>query len=267
MNACPAHDILYVVRSVLHPGGRLEPASLRQKAKWHAVRRDGRKREGTMAREESRMGRDYGRPILGVILVLAGVLIFLQNMGIVRADWAAFWALAFAGAGVAFLVLLLGGTRYWWAAIPGFTLIGLGMLIGLDLVAPAMAANWGGSIFLGMIGVGFLVVYLVSRVNWWAIIPAGVMITLAVVAAVSQFAPGAEGGSILFLGLAVTFGLVYLLPGPGGQRMTWALIPAGVMLVLAAVVAFAATGIGNFIWPAILIVAGAYLLVRNYRRG
>jgi hypothetical protein len=39
------------------------------------------------------------------------------------------------------------------------------------------------------------------------------------------------------------------------------------MLALGAVVSFAATGIANFIWPAVLIVAGAYLLLRNFRRG
>jgi hypothetical protein len=220
-----------------------------------------------MAGDGSRLGRDYARPILGALLVLVGALIFLQNMGVVRADWAGFWALAFAAGGVAFLLLLLGGTRYWWAAIPGFTLLGIGMLIGLDLVAPAMTVNWGGPIFLGMIGMGFLAVYLMNRVNWWAIIPSGVLITLAVVAASGQMAPGAETGALFFLGLAATFGLVYLLPGPGGQRMTWALIPAAVMLALGAVVSFAATGIANFIWPAVLIVAGAYLLLRNFRRG
>lgn len=218
-----------------------------------------------MAGEESRMGRDYARPILGALLVLAGVLIFLQNMGIVRADWAGLWALVFLAAGVAFLLVLLGGTQYWWAAIPGFTLIGLGMLIGLDLVAPGVTVSWGGSIFLGMIGVGFLTVYLMSRANWWAIIPAGVMLTLAVVAAFDQMAPGGEAGAVFFLGLALTFGLVYLLPGSSGQRMTWALIPASVMLVLAAMVSLATTGIANYLWPALLILAGVYLLYRNAR--
>jgi hypothetical protein len=221
--------------------------------------------EEIMAGEESRMRRDWSRPILGALLVLAGVLLFLQNMGIVRADWAAFWALVFLVAGVAFLLLLLGGTRNWWAAIPGFTLMGLGMLVGLDLLAPAVTVNWGGSIFLGMMGLGFLTVYLMSRVNWWAIIPAGVMITLAVVAAFAQMAPGAETGAILFLGLALTFGLVYLLPGPGGRRMTWALIPAAVMMVLAVVISTATIGLASYIWPAILILAGVYLLYRNAR--
>lgn len=175
------------------------------------------------------------------------------------------WSLVFLAAGVAFLLLLLGGTQYWWAAIPGFTLLGLGMLVGLDTLAPGATENWVGSIFLGMMGVGFLVVYLMSSVNWWAIIPAGVMSTLAVVAAFDQMAPGAETGSVFFLGLALTFGLVYLLPMPGGHRMTWALIPATVLLVLAGVVSLATTGIASFIWPAILILAGVYLLYRNAR--
>jgi hypothetical protein len=226
------------------------------------VSHDGR---DIMDEGETRAGRTFARPILGAVLILAGVLIFLQNMGIVRADWGGFWSLVFLAAGIAFLLLLLGGVQYWWAAIPGFTLLGLGMLVGLDTLAPGATNNWGGSIFLGMVGAGFLVVYLMNRVNWWAIIPAGVMLTLAVVAAFDQMMPGAEAGSVFFLGLALTFGLVYLRPVPGGQRMTWALIPATVLLVLAAVVSLTTTGIGNFIWPAILILAGVYLLYRNAR--
>jgi hypothetical protein len=220
-----------------------------------------------MAKEETPMRRDYTRPILGAILVLAGVLLFLQNMGLVRADWAALWALAFLGAGLAFLVLLLGGAQNWWAAIPGFTLLGIGTLIGLDILAPAATANWGGSLFLGMIGAGLLVVFSMRREHWWAVIPAGVMLTLAVVAAIGQMAPGAEAGAVFFLGLALTFGAVYLLPGPSGQRMTWALIPAAVMLVLGSIVSVAATGIFSFVWPAVLIIAGLYLLYRNRRGG
>jgi hypothetical protein len=220
-----------------------------------------------MAGEEMRMTRDYTRPILGAILVLAGVLLFLQNMGLVRADWAALWALVFLAAGLAFLALLLGGAQNWWAAIPGFTLMGIGTLIGLDIVAPAATVNWGGSIFLGMIGMGFLVVFSMRRDNWWAVIPAGVMMTLAVVAAIGQMTPGAEAGAFFFLGLALTFGAVYLIPGPGGQRMSWALIPATVMLVLGGIVSVAATGVFAFVWPAILIVAGIYLLYRNRRGG
>lgn len=46
---------------------------------------DGRDK---MDEGESRAARrGFARPVLGAVLILAGVLIFLQNMGIVRADW------------------------------------------------------------------------------------------------------------------------------------------------------------------------------------
>lgn len=211
------------------------------------------------------MGSGYWRLVAGVLLVLAGVLLLLQNLGVMAAEWDAVWAIVFLLGGLAFLGFLITGEKNWWAAIPGFTLIGLGSLIGLEAIAPTVASSWGGGLFLGSIGLGFLVIYAMRREFWWAIIPAGVLLTLGLVAAVDQSAGGPEGGAIFFFGLALTFGVLYLIPTREGRRMTWALIPAVILFALGIVTGFAATGISNYIWPAILILAGAYLLLRNLR--
>lgn len=210
------------------------------------------------------MNRSDGRVIVGLLLVAVGTLLLLQNLGLLGITWNALWAVLFLAGGVAFLSMFVSNPSRWWPLIPAFTLLGLGALMVLQTVAPRAAAVWGGPIFLGSMGLAFLAVYLAQRENWWAIIPGGVLFTLAVVAGVSGYGGGAGEGTILFLGLATTFGLVYLALGPRRPR-NWALVTAVALLALALITAAAAVGIVSYLWPLILILLGAYLLYRSLR--
>ncbi len=132
------------------------------------------------------------------------------------------------------------------------------MLIGFgDRLGP-----WGGAFFLGSIGLAFWVIYFVRRDFWWAVIPGGVLVTLAVVAALGENLPGMATGGIFFLGLALTFALVYLLPVEEG-RQRWAAIPALVLGAFGLLLTLSLGGIINYLWAIGLIVAGVYLLTRS----
>jgi hypothetical protein len=72
-------------------------------------------------------------------------------------------------------------------------------------------------------------------------------------------------GGAFFLGLAVTFGLVYILPSPSG-RMKWALYPAGILLILGILVMLGATNLLNYVWPLALLIAGAYVIYLAVRK-
>ena len=113
-------------------------------------------------------------------------------------------------------------------------------------------------------GLSFLLVYLQKREFWWAVIPSGTLFTLALVAALAEIGivPGEITGGVFFLGLAATFGLVYMLPTPEG-RMRWALIPAGILAAMGLLVVFAFSHMAQYFWPAALIVTGLYLVYRN----
>lgn len=200
----------------------------------------------------------------GALLVGAGVLLLLQNLGIFDSIAPLFWTLAFAAGGLVFLYFFLAKPRTtWWAAIPGFTLLGLGGTIFVSEIAPRALEFLSGSVFLGSIGVGFLMVYFARRDFWWALIPAGVMGTLAVVAAVDNVRiAGDLGGSLFFLGLGLTFAVIGLLPGPEGKTQRWALIPAAVLLVLAMVVGTAYASALNYVWPLVLIVVGGAIIYK-----
>ncbi|MHB0859513.1 MAG: hypothetical protein ACYC5M_18335 [Anaerolineae bacterium] len=212
--------------------------------------------------------RRAGAPVLwGVLLVVAGVLFLLQNLGVFGAlglfgglGIDLVFALLFAFGGVVFLSVYARNREQWWPLIPGMALIGIGGVIFISALAPGLS-DFGGAFFLGCLALAFLLVYATDRTLWWAIIPGGVLLTLAVVAGIGDTVGGIDTGALFFVGLGVTFLVVSLIPTPEG-RMRWALIPAGVMLVLALVVAAQRPGILAYLLPAAAILGGLYLLMR-----
>jgi hypothetical protein len=83
------------------------------------------------------------------------------------------------------------------------------------------------------------------RKQWWALIPGGVLLTLAGVTLVSE--PDYAGG-LFFLGLALTFGLIYFLPKPSGKSQ-WALYPAVFLLAVGVLVNLGEANVLNYVWP------------------
>jgi len=209
------------------------------------------------------MKKVESRILWGVLLIAGGILFLMDSLGVIAVG-AVVWPVLIGIASLVFLFIFVSAPRHtWWAAIPGFVLLGLTGTILLEELAPAIGAVWGGSLFLGGIGLAFWVVYLVNAENWWAIIPGGVLLTLAVVAGLSEGLEGLETGGIFFFGLGLTFALLALLPTPGGG-LTWAIIPAIVLLVMGALITAAAAELINYLWPAVLIAGGLYLLVRAF---
>ena len=204
-------------------------------------------------------------PLLwGILLILAGVLFLLENLGIIQLA-GLFWAILLTLASLFFLFVYINDRTNWWGLIPGFTLLGVAALLFLDYFSPQLADALGGSLVLGGVGIAFLAVYLADRRNWWAIIPMGVMLTLTAVTALDQLGVVASGG-IFFLGLGLTFILVALLPSPAG-RMTWAWIPAVALLVMGFLLTASASNLIVYIFPLALIVGGGYLFYRALRPG
>jgi hypothetical protein len=194
------------------------------------------------------------RILIGVLLLAGGGLSLMQAMGKLESAGDVFFGSIFLLAGFGFLSLLLGG--HWWSVFPGATLLGIGALILL----PDALDDFGGMIFLGSIALAFWVVYLMDHVEkWWALIPAGVLTTLAVVTVLPERVGGMETAGILFLGLAATFLLVAVL-----ARMKWAFWPAAALGVMGFLGTISLLEFANYVWAVILIAAGAFLLVRFF---
>jgi hypothetical protein len=204
-----------------------------------------------------KMRRYDPRLIVGILLVLGGLLALLDQMGIIPNAWRIFWGLIFAAGGLAFLYMLINDRTSWWAAFPAFILFGL----ALSYFLPDSLREYEGLLRLAGISFAFLWVYFTNTLErWWAIIPAGVLLTLGVVSALESTS-GVETGGILFLGLGLTFMLVAVLPG--GRSRSWALIPGTILLVFGAFLG-AVRGGSEYFWPLALVVLGGFFLWRFF---
>ena len=184
---------------------------------------------------------------VGLLLIVLGGLVLLAKVGV----WggSSFIGALFLVAGGAFLMRLYNRKpKHLWALFVGFALFGA--------AAAALGGALAGSAFLALLGVGFAVAYVQNRRYWWAVLPAGMLFTLATVAGADALLPGADAGPLFFVGLAATFGYLYRMPL--GKR--WAVYPAIAALALAILSGSFSAGP---LLPLLLVGAGAYLFSRT----
>ena len=198
------------------------------------------------------------RILWGLLLVLAGILFLLNTMGYITIG-EYLWAIIFVIGGLAFLSIFIADRKQWWWLFPGFSLLAVGVIIILERTFPALPDDFGGMIALAGIGLVFLIIFLINTENWWALIPAGSMFSIALAIGLSQFLAGLEIGGIFLVGLGLTFGVVAFLPTPQG-RMRWALIPAGILILVGTLVLITAFNLISLLWPLILIALGVLIL-------
>ena len=198
----------------------------------------------------------------GILLIAVGISLMLQNLGIITLGGFLVPVLLGLG-GLAFVYVFLVKRDNWWALIPGLTLLGVAGAVAWDSFGLPSARGWSASFLLGGIGLSFLVIFLNGREHWWAIIPGGALLTIALVAGLSS--SGSElidVGSVFFLGLALTFGLLGVLRTPQG-RQTWAFIPAAALLAVGILTMAATADVLRYVWPVALIIAGCWAMFRT----
>jgi hypothetical protein len=201
--------------------------------------------------------------ISGFLLVTAGVIFLLVNFNLITLNWEVLIGPLFGVGGLVFLLVFLLNTDDWWALIPGFVLTGLGTIIFMSISMEDVGDQWAGAIFLGFISLAFLLIYFFHNEHWWAVIPGGVLFTLAIVSLLSE--NDLLSGGIFFLGMALTFGLIYILPKPTGKAQ-WALYPAVILLLIGIMVTLGAVNLINYVWSVGLLIVGGYLILRELRK-
>lgn len=201
--------------------------------------------------------------LLGIFFLLIGLASLASNLGYFSLE-GLIWPALLAGGGLIFLFSFVSSRSNWWAAIPGSVLFSIGVTAALPWVAPGLEGRLGGPIVLAGISLGFWLVYLRVPVNWWAIIPAGVMLTLASMTLMSS-ENSLEAAGVFFIGLGLTFALVALLPG-SALRMAWPWIPAGVLLIMGFLFISSAANLASYVLPVALILGGLVLVVRAFRQ-
>jgi hypothetical protein len=185
--------------------------------------------------------------LVGLILIAIGAMALLGNIGILGDMPTTIFALGMGAAGVYLIRAFFKNHKQIWTSIVGFTFLGL----ALASITGAMS----GFYFLGMIGLGFAMIYRLEHKQWWAVIPGGVLLTLALMAGSEVIFPRWDAGPLFFLGLAATFGYLYV-----NARKKWAVYPALALLVVALL---GVTFTGGWILPILLIGAGLYALNRK----
>lgn len=204
------------------------------------------------------MRRINPRLLIGILLVLGGLLSLLDVQGIIPNAGDIFWGLVFGVAGLAFLFLMFNEPKNWWAAFPGFTLLGL----SVSSFLPESFNAYEGLVFFAGISLAFWWIYFTDRQQWWAIIPGGVLLTLGIVSALEDVT-GRETGGSFFVGLGLTFILVAALPG--GASRWWAWIPGTILLLFGALLGTPFSGATEYFWPVVLILLGGFFVIRFFR--
>jgi len=194
----------------------------------------------------------------GVMLFLALVTLLVDSAG---GEWVG--ALFLFMIALSFLLVYLNNQTRTWAVLVAYITAVLG-------IAPLMAtggrdAAYYGPIFLFAVALPFFILYFRSADNWWAIIPAGVMTTLSIIAALAIAGlirnenQGGYANAFFMFGLAATFAVVWLR-----HAKAWAKVVTIVLAALAVASVFFAT-YSQIFWPVAIILGGIYLLFTALR--
>ena len=133
-----------------------------------------------------------------------------------------------------FLILLSAPN---WAVFSALSRRGLQRFPAIQMMFYVMTSGWLLSTIFLMAGPGFGEIALLQGDGWTG---------------------------ILFLGIGLTFLLLFLLPDKT-QRQSWAIFPAGFMILFGLLILGQVASTINYIWPATLIILGAWLLLRGFR--
>lgn len=203
------------------------------------------------------------RIIPGIVLIGIGTLFLLQNLGFFHGGFTILWSALIGGAGVTALYFYATNREHWWALIPGSTLIGIALSMLFGAAFPSLSDSIGGAFVLGGIATGFWVIYFTTRSatysRWWAIIPAGVLTSLAVNSALS---PVMNTEGFFLIGLGLTFILLTQLPE---QDLRWGYIPGGILTAIGLLTMPLLSNLFNLLWPLALIGVGGYVIIKNFR--
>jgi hypothetical protein len=193
--------------------------------------------------------------ILGMIILLSGII-----------DDSLVGALFLFAVALPFLLVYLTKRSRTWALIPAAATALVGTIA---LLSSVVSGDWPGAAFMLLFSAAFFFVFFRRREYWWALIPAGVFASIGIVILLGMILPqdqpifnGLLSGILLF-GLALTFGILWLLRRI--RPTAWAIYPA-IGLFIAALAAFFSGGISDLIWATAILAAGIVLVLYSFLR-
>jgi hypothetical protein len=202
--------------------------------------------------------------VWGVVLVLLGGLLLIQNLGLIPEFSEAVWAIILGVACLSFIaVYLFSGIENWGWLFPIFITGGLSVTAVLSLTT--INPIWVGAFFMASVSVPFWIVYLFNRKeNWWALIPGWATAVLTLIILLSETMSGEIIGALVMWAVALPFIFVYVR----NREHWWALIPGFIMTGMGVVVLLASRSadeiIGTFL---LLMMAAPFFAVFFFKKG
>ncbi len=197
--------------------------------------------------------------VLGGLLIVFGVLALLENF----TDFSIWiWVAVLVVGGLIVYAIYAADREEKWILIISYAMLavaGLITLLELNILRDAFVATY----VLLAIALPFLLAFLSNRENWGLLIPAyvlfviGIMVPLIELGVLSDIMIAAY---VLFA-IAIPFFVVYIR----NSANWWALIPAGILSVIAASFLIAQAAV-EYVFAAALIVAGILIVVRQFTK-
>lgn len=165
-----------------------------------------------------------------IVMIAAGMIFFLREMGVVSFDQLSTnsWVVIFAVASAfIFLTYFMQGIHNWGWLFPACILGAIALIIGLE--DTQLGQTLSGAPVLLAIAIPFLVAFAFGpRRNWWALIPAWVMIVISIIVLLEDRINGNIIGTLVLYSIALPFLVVYLLD----RNHRWALIPFAALSIV-----------------------------------
>jgi len=174
----------------------------------------------------------------GLLLIFGGGVALAQQFGYFDQLPESAWMWVFAVISLVALVsYIVSGFKEWGWLFPAGIFGGLAVIVGMAVNHMESAAI-GSPIFIGLL-IPFAAAYLTDRTrNWWALIPGGVMLFLALTTLLVDTIGGEWIGSMILFLIALSFFAVYM----NNHSRTWALLVAYIMFIISIAPAMAAGG-------------------------
>jgi hypothetical protein len=196
--------------------------------------------------------------VWGSLLIIFGIVGLVESFTDIT-PWT--WVAILAATGLGIFGVFLLDRSEWWPLIPAYVLwatAGLLALVELNVLRGDFLASY----VLTTIALPFIVVFLRDRSQWWALIPAYVMLAVAAMVLLSEtvLLPDAFEATFVLTAIALPFLVVYLRD----QTQWWPLIPAYVLLSIGIMIPLEALGVLNdFLVPAyvMFVIAIPFFIV------